>query len=41
VHFTAQKHAVSLDIRAGDIQYVNNLGILHAREGFRNSQGKQ
>lgn len=41
VHFTAEKHAVSLEFREGDIQYVNNLGILHAREAFRNSEGKQ
>jgi alpha-ketoglutarate-dependent taurine dioxygenase len=41
VHFTAEKHAVSLEFREGDIQYVNNLGILHAREGFRNSEAKQ
>ncbi len=37
----AEKYAVSLDFRQGDIQYVNNLGILHAREGFRNSLDKQ
>ena len=41
VEFTAEKHAVSLELRKGDIQYVNNLAILHSREAFRNSEDKQ
>lgn len=35
VHFTAEKHCISLDCRRGDMQFWNNLALLHAREGFR------
>ncbi|KAL2015468.1 hypothetical protein VTK56DRAFT_5393 [Thermocarpiscus australiensis] len=41
LHFTAEKYAVSLDFHRGDIQYVNNLSIFHARAGFRDSKEKQ
>ncbi|KAI0543751.1 hypothetical protein F4679DRAFT_590183 [Xylaria curta] len=41
LHFLAEKYAVSLDFRAGDIQYVNNLSIFHARNGFQDSPDKQ
>lgn len=41
LHFAAEKHAVALDFRPGDIQFVNNLSIFHARGSFRNSPGKQ
>ncbi|RSL64755.1 hypothetical protein CEP54_004520 [Fusarium duplospermum] len=41
LHFLAEKHAVSLDFHKGDIQYVNNLSIFHARGGFKDSPQKQ
>ncbi|KAM5344758.1 hypothetical protein ACJ41O_010620 [Fusarium nematophilum] len=41
LHFLAEKHAVSLDFRKGDIQYANNLSIFHARGGFKDSAEKQ
>ncbi|KAI0453588.1 hypothetical protein F5B21DRAFT_525775 [Xylaria acuta] len=41
LHFLAEKFAVSLDFRQGDIQYVNNLSIFHARNGFKDSPEKQ
>ncbi|KAK0643966.1 hypothetical protein B0T16DRAFT_332896 [Cercophora newfieldiana] len=41
LHFTAEKYAVALDFRRGDIQYVNNLSIFHARGGFQDSEEKQ
>jgi hypothetical protein len=41
VHFTAEKHAISLDFHKGDIQFANNLSILHAREAFTDSREKQ
>jgi hypothetical protein len=34
LHFLAEKYSVGLDFRAGDVQYVNNLSIFHARDGF-------
>ena len=41
LHFLAEKHAVSLGFRKGDVQYVNNLSIFHARDGFRNTPEQQ
>jgi len=41
LHFTAERYAASLDFHAGDIQYVNNLSIFHARGAFRDSPEKQ
>ncbi|KZZ98366.1 Taurine catabolism dioxygenase TauD/TfdA [Moelleriella libera RCEF 2490] len=41
VHFTAEKHAVALEFRPGDVQFVNNLAVLHARGGFRDSPEQQ
>lgn len=41
LHFTAEKHAVALEFKPGDIQFVNNLSIFHARGGFCDSAEKQ
>jgi hypothetical protein len=41
LHFLAEKHALSLDFQKGDIQFVNNLSIFHARDGFKNTAEKQ
>jgi hypothetical protein len=41
LHFLAEKHAVSLDFKKGDVQFANNLSIFHARDGFTNSVEKQ
>jgi alpha-ketoglutarate-dependent taurine dioxygenase len=41
LHFLAEKHAVSLDFRQGDIQYVNNLSIFHARDAFTDTPDQQ
>jgi hypothetical protein len=41
LHFLAEKYAVALDFHQGDIQYVNNLSIFHARGGFVDSEEKQ
>ncbi|KAJ4343094.1 hypothetical protein N0V85_009837, partial [Neurospora sp. IMI 360204] len=35
LHFIAEKYAVALDFRRGDVQFVNNLSVFHARAGFR------
>ena len=37
----AEKFAVSLGFRQGDIQYVNNLSIFHARDGFTDTPEQQ
>ncbi|CAH0051838.1 unnamed protein product [Clonostachys solani] len=41
LHYAAEKHAVALELKAGDIQFVNNLSIFHARGGFKDSEEKQ
>ncbi|KAF2011643.1 Clavaminate synthase-like protein [Aaosphaeria arxii CBS 175.79] len=41
LHFLAEKHAVGLDFKKGDIQFANNLSIFHARDGFTNTADKQ
>ncbi|KAJ4153223.1 hypothetical protein LMH87_009720 [Akanthomyces muscarius] len=41
LHFTAEKSAVALEFQAGDIQFVNNLSIFHARGSFKDSAEKQ
>jgi hypothetical protein len=41
LHYAAEKHAVALEFKAGDIQFVNNLSIFHARGGFKDSEEKQ
>lgn len=41
MHFLAEEHSASLDFQKGDVQYVNNLSIFHARNGFRDEPGKE
>lgn len=41
LHFLAEKFAVRLDFRQGDIQYVNNLSIFHARDKFVDTPSQQ
>jgi alpha-ketoglutarate-dependent taurine dioxygenase len=41
MHFLAERFAVTLDFREGDVQYVNNLSIFHARDEFKDTPTKQ
>ncbi|PYH47303.1 TauD/TfdA family dioxygenase [Aspergillus saccharolyticus JOP 1030-1] len=41
LHFLAEKFAVGLDFRKGDIQYINNLSIFHARDEFQDTPEQQ
>jgi alpha-ketoglutarate-dependent taurine dioxygenase len=41
LHFLAKKHSLVLDFQKGDIQYVNNLSILHARNGYTEDTKRQ
>ncbi|KAI1434405.1 TfdA family taurine catabolism dioxygenase TauD [Xylaria sp. CBS 124048] len=34
LHFLGEKFCVNTDFQKGDIQYINNLAIFHARDGF-------
>ncbi|KAG5642401.1 hypothetical protein DXG03_002833 [Asterophora parasitica] len=35
VHFLAEKYSLGLNFQKGDIQYINSMGLLHARDAFR------
>ncbi|OAA65585.1 TfdA family oxidoreductase [Niveomyces insectorum RCEF 264] len=41
LHFLAEKYRVTLDFKKGDVQYINNLSIFHARDGFVDEPGKE
>ena len=37
VQMLAERHALRLDLEPGDLLFLNNLGLLHARNGFTDS----
>ncbi|KAF9523082.1 taurine catabolism dioxygenase TauD [Crepidotus variabilis] len=37
LHFLGEKFSLGLNFMKGDIQYINNLSIFHARDGFRDT----
>ncbi|OTB01391.1 hypothetical protein M426DRAFT_323530 [Hypoxylon sp. CI-4A] len=41
VHFLGEKYCVNTDFQKGDIQYINNLAIFHARDGFTDTPEKR
>ncbi|KAF1846002.1 Clavaminate synthase-like protein [Cucurbitaria berberidis CBS 394.84] len=41
LHFLAEKYALGLEFKQGDVQFVNNLSVFHARDGFTNTAEKQ
>jgi hypothetical protein len=34
LHFLAERYQLKLTFQKGDIQYINNLSMFHARDGF-------
>jgi len=38
LQFTSAEHSISMDLQKGDIQYINNLSIFHARDAYTDSQ---
>lgn len=38
IHFLAEKYSLGLNFQKGDIQYINSLGLLHARDAFKDSE---
>jgi len=38
LHFLGEKYSLGLNFEKGDIQYINNLSIFHARDGFRDDE---
>ncbi|KAL7619802.1 hypothetical protein AAE478_010347 [Parahypoxylon ruwenzoriense] len=41
LHFLGEKFCVDTYFQKGDIQYVNNMALFHARDGFTNAGDKQ
>lgn len=39
VHFLAEKFSLGLNFQKGDIQYINSMGLLHARDAFKDDPG--
>lgn len=37
IHFAAERHALSMKLKAGDLLFWNNLAMLHSRRGFTDS----
>lgn len=40
VHELAERFSTQLDRKQGDIQFINNLSIMHARQAYQGSNGK-
>lgn len=40
LQFVAEKFSLELNFQKGDIQYINSIGLLHARDAFRDSHEK-
>lgn len=40
LHFLGKRFSLGLNFQQGDIQYINNLSIFHARDGFTDSPRK-
>lgn len=38
VHFLAEKYSLGLNFQTGDIQYINSMGLLHARDAFTDDE---
>ncbi|KAK6497244.1 hypothetical protein TWF506_004718 [Arthrobotrys conoides] len=38
IHYTAEKYALALNFQKGDMQFINSLGLVHARDGFRDDE---
>lgn len=41
LHFLGERFSVSTNFEKGDMQYVNNVAIFHARDGFTDIKDKQ
>lgn len=41
LHFLSEENCASLDFQKGDIQYINNHSIFHARNGFIDEPGNE
>lgn len=38
VHFTAEKNSLSVQLKRGDMQFLNNFSVFHARRAFTDDE---
>lgn len=38
VHFTAEKNSFSIQLERGDMQFLNNFAVFHARQAFTDDE---
>ncbi|KAL4950665.1 hypothetical protein BDW69DRAFT_201999 [Aspergillus filifer] len=41
LHFTARKHELTMELKKGDMQFINNLAPVHGRGAFRDEVGNR
>lgn len=41
LHFLGERFHIGLDLRQGDVQYINNLAVFHARDDFQDTAEQQ
>lgn len=41
LHYTAEKYSLSINFKKGDIQYISNTSIFHARNSYSDSAEKR
>lgn len=41
LHFLGEKYNLALNFQKGDIQYINNLSVFHARDAFTDTEEKR
>jgi hypothetical protein len=41
LHFAAERHALSMKLKPGDLLFWNNLALLHGRTGFTDSPDRR
>jgi alpha-ketoglutarate-dependent taurine dioxygenase len=41
LHFIGRDNALKISFERGDFQFLNNLNLLHAREGFKDDHGQK
>jgi len=39
IHFKGLDNSITIQFEPGDFQFLNNLNLLHSRNGFRDGEG--
>jgi Taurine catabolism dioxygenase TauD, TfdA family len=40
VHYTAEKHGITMTLKQGDMIFYNNLAVLHGRNAFKDAEAR-